>query len=97
MEVITINKEDFSIKCIELSSKLDKEPQLIVGILNGGGYVTREIQNHFKSSHFEMVKQQRQNRLKSKKVIRFILKLLPYKVLNWLRVLESKKVKKSIS
>lgn len=98
MEVKTLNQKDFSIKCAELISKLDFKPDLIIGILNGGGYVMDEIknQNQFKKVHFELVTLQRNQKFKSTSIFKNLLKLLPYSVLNKLRVYESEKAKKSI-
>jgi uncharacterized protein len=98
MQVVTLNKTAFSEKCTELISKLNFNPELIIGILNGGGFVVEEMKNQdaFKSSHFELVKLQRNQKVKHNKAIMFLLKTVPYLVSNWLRVLESKKVKKSM-
>ena len=64
MEVITLNKQLFSNTCAELASKIDIQPDLVVGILNGGGYVVNEIkQNHFKKAHFQVNKIQKKNRI----------------------------------
>ncbi|MCB0445254.1 MAG: hypothetical protein KDC68_06315, partial [Gelidibacter sp.] len=98
MEVKTLNQEDFSVKCAELISKLDFKPDLIVGILNGGGYVMDKIknQNQFKKVSFELVTLQRKQKFKSTPMFKNILKLLPYSVLNKLRIYESEKAKKTI-
>ena len=98
MEVTTLNQESFSIKCSELISKLNFEPDVVVGILEGGGFVINEIKTSkiLKKSHFEHVLVQRKSKLKRNSIILSLLKLLPYKVTNWLRNLESKKAEKAI-
>lgn len=98
MEVTTLNQESFSIKCSELISKLNFEPDVVVGILEGGGFVINEIKTstNLKKSHFEHVLVQRKSMLKRNSIILSLLKLLPYKVTNWLRNLESKKAEKAI-
>lgn len=98
MEVTTLNQESFSIKCSELISKLNFEPDVVVGILEGGGFVINEIKTSkiLKKSHFENVLVQRKSKLKRNSIILSLLKLLPYKVSNWLRNIESKKAEKAI-
>ena len=67
MEVVTLNKEAFSKRCDELVSKLDFNPSIIVGILNGGGYVIEEIKekNYFPSIIFCPVLLQRKKNFKN--------------------------------
>ncbi|HEY5686709.1 MAG TPA: phosphoribosyltransferase family protein [Yeosuana sp.] len=99
MEVITLNKELFSEKCSELICKMDFHPDFVVGILSGGGYVIDEIVNEvgFDSVQFELVRLHRRNKFKSNFIIKSILKLLPYKFTNKLRIFESKKARSSIA
>jgi hypoxanthine phosphoribosyltransferase len=92
MEVITLSHKAFVEKCAELNSKLDFQPDLIVGILNGGGFVVKE----FKGVEFELVKLQRDNWLKNHVLVKFILRLIPYFISNTLRRIESKKARQSI-
>ena len=99
MEVITLNNEMFSQKCSELISKIDFQPDLVIGILNGGGYVANKfkILKKNKSVRFESIKLKRKSKLKNKKITEIVLRILPYKVLNWLRVLESNRTRKTIN
>jgi len=97
MEVITLNKEKFSIKCAELVSKIDIQPDLVVGILNGGGYLVNEIKGNFKTSNFLSIKLKRKTNLMDFFANPFFLSFLPYKILNKLRIFKSKKAEKSIS
>ncbi|NNL16568.1 MAG: hypothetical protein HKO81_08005 [Flavobacteriaceae bacterium] len=98
MKVITLNKAIFSKKCSELFSKLDIEPDLVIGILNGGGYVMEEYRNYkpHTSAFFQTVAIKRNNNLKRNYIAIFLLKILPYNLLNMLRIYESEKADKSI-
>ena len=98
MEVITLNKRTFSKRCSQLISKLDVEADLVIGILNGGGYVIEEFKNNkkCKSTYFKTVDIQRNENLKHNFVVKLLLKILPYQILNRLRIYESLKAKKSI-
>ena len=98
MEVITLNKRTFSKKCSELISKLDFEADMVIGILNGGGYVIEKFKNNkkYNSTYFKTVDIQRNENLKHNFVVKLLLKILPYQILNRLRIYESLKAKKSI-
>jgi len=98
MEVITLNREIFSEKCSELIGRIDFRSDLIVGILGGGGYIIDEIMSEvgLDSTQFELVKLQRGNKFKSNYIIKSILKFLPYRITNKLRIFESKKARSSI-
>ena len=98
MEVITLNRRTFSKKCSELISKLDFEADMVIGILNGGGYVIEKFKNNkkYNSTYFKTVDIQRNENLKHNFVVKLLLKILPYQILNRLRIYESLKVKKSI-
>ena len=98
MNVITLNKEIFFNKCTELVSKTNFRPDIIVGVLNGGGYIVNEIKKKdgFEKVQFEFIKLQRSNWLKRNLVFKFILKLLPNYINDKLRVIESEKARKSI-
>ena len=54
MEVITLNNSAFVEKCVQLKAKLDVQPDMVLGILTGGGYVA----SAFNYSEFELVKLQ---------------------------------------
>lgn len=93
MEVITLNNSTFGEKCAQLKAKLDVQPDMVVGILTGGGYVV----SAFNYSQFELVKLQRDNWMKNHFLVRWILRLLPYSLSNNLRRFESEKARKSIN
>ena len=96
MEVITLNKASFSTKCNELCSRLDFQPDLVVVVLEGGGHVVNEITKTLNSKHVVFIKLKRKTRLKEYVLIGYLLKILPDKLLNKLRLYESLKAKKSI-
>ncbi len=99
MQVITLNKEALLKKCSELFSNLEIQPDMVVGILNGGRYLLNDIknQNRFNCNQFHLLKLSKNNSLKDLFFVRFILKKLPYAISNRLRVYESTKVRKSIN
>lgn len=97
MEVITLNKQLFSNTCAELASKIEIQPDLVVGILNGGGYVVNEIkQNHFKKAYFQLIKFKRKMVFLDYFASPFLLSLFPNKILNRLRIYKAINAKKSI-
>lgn len=93
MKVKTLYTEDFNKECLLLGHDIfaDYDPDVIIGILNGGGYVGRQIvQVSPKETTYVEVKIQRDGTTKKEKgLIHRILQSLPYGVLNILRILES--------
>lgn len=98
MKVVSLNQVDFVKQCNELADLIDSRPDLIVGVLNGGGFILKEFREHSKFclSQFQSVKYQRRGGLKHNIFVKFVIRCLPYKVLNIIRVLESNKAKNSI-
>ncbi len=98
MKVITLNDETFLKTCSKLISKLNVNPDMIVGIHNGGGHVVEGIKNekYFNPDIFEYVKVQRSIGIKNKPVVRQLLKHLPYFILDIIRIAESYMVRQSI-
>lgn len=99
MKVITLNKDAFIDNCKLLIHKLDEKPDLIIGVLNGGGYVVNVIKKEagFEKIQYKNVKLQRIGASKKQNhFFKWVLKLLPYSILNKLRIFESNKAKKSI-
>ncbi|QQY83827.1 hypothetical protein JJL45_07550 [Tamlana sp. s12] len=93
MKVITLDHHSFKRKCAELQSKLDFQPDLVVGILKGGGYVV----SHFEAETLILLKLQRTNNyLKKSLFVGCLLKFLPYVFTDKLRILESNRAKRSI-
>jgi len=97
MEVITLNKASFLTKCNELCSEIDFRPDLVVGILEGGGHVVNEISKTLKSENVVYIKLKRKTGYKDFFLIGYLLKVLPYKLLNKLRFYESSRAKKSMN
>ena len=95
MKVVTLLGSDFSESCLLLSQKIDKEynPDLVIGVLTGGGYVGREI---FKTlsgmsgrKYAEIKIQRLSTKQKENGLLKLVLKYSPTFLLNWLRMLES--------
>lgn len=99
MKVLTLNTETFEKESLKLISKLEVNPDLVVGILSGGGHVLEAIKQHpnVKSSLFEVVTLQRQSTNVKQRFLKPVLSILPYSILNWLRIFESNSVKAKIS
>ena len=93
MKVKTLYTEYFNKECLLLGHDIfaDYDPDVIIGVLNGGGYVGRQIvQVSPKETTYVEVKIQRDGTTKKEKgLIHRILQSLPYGVLNILRILES--------
>lgn len=93
MKVKTLYTEDFNKECLLLGHDIfaDYDPDVIIGVLNGGGYVGRQIEQVSpKETTYVEVKIQRDGTTKKEKgLIHRILQSLPYGVLNILRILES--------
>lgn len=99
MKVITLNKKDFLSKCKELINEVDVAPDLVIGILNGGGYLVEAFKEdvHYKTKRFEQIKLQRVvESIKNNPILKILFKLLPYIILDKLRNHESIKDRKSI-
>lgn len=99
MKVITLNKKDFLSKCKELINEVDLAPDLVIGILNGGGYLVEAFKEdvHYKTKRFEQIKLQRVvESIKNNPILKILFKLLPYIILDKLRNHESIKDRKSI-
>ena len=95
MKVITLHKIAFERHCVELFSKLESNPDVVVGILNGGGYVLEEFKKESSNGGiiFETVKLQRSSTkgVKQSSFMKNLLNLLPYSILNRARVSEHQK------
>ena len=96
MKVITLVDEKFSQSCLLLSKKINQtyNPDLVIGILTGGGYVGRKIFNYLndnKQKKYTEIKIQRKKNTapKSKGLFKIILNYSPTFLLNWMRILES--------
>ena len=94
MKVITLNKKLFQEKSKELFSNIEGDFDLVIGILNGGGYLLDEFKKHNTNSStlFKTIKIQRESTssIKSNSIVKLILKVLPYSILDRLRLNEHK-------
>lgn len=94
MKVKTLIGNDFIKACKFLSDKVanDFYPDIIIGVLTGGGYVGREVSNNLKtvSKHIytEIRIQRKDTKKKEQGILHKVLQMLPYFMLNWLRIAE---------
>ena len=85
--------EDFDLCCKRLCSNIREQdyiPDIIIGVLTGGGYVGRKVFKEFEAFNqpifYKEIKLQRKS-TKAKSDSK-IFKILPYSVLNIMRILE---------
>ncbi len=94
MRVKTLLGDDFIKSCIYLSDNIAKDyrPDIVIGVLTGGGYVGREISNNLKtiSKHLytEIRIQRKDTKKKDQGILHKVLQMLPYVILDWLRMAE---------
>lgn len=100
MNVITLTPAE-TIKNIEkLINQTDFYPDIVIGVLNGAKVILEQFKKSekFVTSQFVEVKLQRKTeKSKSNKFVLSVFKILPYAILDKLRMIESKKVKSSIT
>ena len=94
MKVTTLHKEDFETQCKILFSKIGGKPDVVVGILNGGGFVLEEYKKTA-SPNIELatVKLQRDSTkgIKRKSLLQKFLKASPNTLLDGLRLMENRR------
>lgn len=94
MRVINLLGDRFGHSCQKLCDiiRLDYKPDIIIGVLTGGGYVGKEMSQYisqYDNHKYIEVRLQRKDTKKKEKGIRYtILQSLPFFLLNWLRMLE---------
>lgn len=91
MRVITLLDETFSCSCKTLGDIVENDfnPDVIIGVLTGGGYVGREVTKTWPKAVYTEIRVQRKDTIKKEKGIRHrVLQILPYFMLNWLRMAE---------
>lgn len=94
MKVKTLLGDDFIESCQSLSKTVseDYQPDIVIGVLTGGGYVGREVSKFLNSSkehiYAEVQVQRKDTKKKGKGLLHKILQSLPYFILNWLRMAE---------
>ncbi|WP_242135511.1 phosphoribosyltransferase [Aestuariivivens marinum] len=100
MKVITLNKHDFLEGVNDLFEKIDVVPDVIVQIKNAGAHFGDALRTRgeFNKVTYYSIKIQRKGEgLKKNFVFKFLMKILPYSILDELRKYESKRTEKSIS
>ena len=98
MKVVTLNAQMFDEANKQLVALSPSNPDLIISVLNGGGYLINSMikQGFYPNTPIVSVKLQRSStKKKDKKLFTLLLQLLPYKLLDILRVFESNKIKKT--
>lgn len=91
MRVKTLLGNDFNEACKKLSDIIDNSfsPEIVVGILTGGGFVGREVSKAWSDAIYTETKVQRKDTAKKEKgIMHVVLQSLPYFLLNWLRMAE---------
>lgn len=94
MKVTTLHKANFEAQCQNLFSKIEVQPDVVVGILNGGGFVLEEFQKTASpNTEFTTVKLQRDSTkgIKRKSLLQKFLKASPSTLLNGLRRMEHRR------
>lgn len=95
MKVKTLVGNEFDNACKELSNMIKKDycPDLIIGVLTGGGFIGRQVYDYLKkqsSIEYTEIKIQRSGtQKKSRSVVKKLMKMLPYFILDRLRIIES--------
>lgn len=95
MKVINLLGADFELACRHLALKVLEtyQPDLVIGVLTGGGYVGREMMKALPESldrkYAEIKIQRSGTKKKEKGLLKVIIKYSPTFLLNWMRMLES--------
>lgn len=99
MKTITLNTEEFDKSVKELVKNSPPNPDLLIGILTGGGYLVSSMEKqgyHVRTKKILVKLQRSTTKRKESWLISSLLKILPYSVLNFLRNIESSGIEKSI-
>lgn len=90
MKVITLNNQDFESKTRRLAEMARRfDPDIIIGILSGGGFVGRIFVRSFPDAKYLEIGSRR-NSTGAKRHLRGLMKLLPRWATDRLRILEAK-------
>ncbi len=96
MRVVTLRQEEFEQSCRQLAKEvvLSYSPDVIVGILTGGGYIGKlvfdELNGDGTKKYFEVEAHRPGYNAKQNSAVRAMLMMMPRVVLDWARILESK-------
>lgn len=87
-KIITLNDIEFAENCLKLSTLAkDCKPSLYIAIATGGVYVAEKMG----LDHFALISSSRNNKTKkSKKIVQYMIKILPRWINNFLRQIEFK-------
>lgn len=93
MRVISLLDGKFEVACKNLYEIISDNynPDVVIGVLTGGGYVGKELMKGFTNSKiiYTETKVQRSNtKQKESGFLQKVLQMLPYFLLNWLRMAE---------
>lgn len=95
MKVISLLGSDFTESCHLLAQKISKDynPDMVIGVLTGGGYVGKEVFHSLpyreKRFYIETKVQRTNTKTKGKGIIKQLFKYSPIFLLDWMRMLES--------
>jgi len=98
MKVLTISTKQLQILSQQLLDKVQKEdfnPDMLIGVATGGVHVSRPMQQileekAWRGEYYEIKLQRASTRIKKKYALKSLFEILPYALLNLLRLLESK-------
>lgn len=94
MRVITLHPDDFDVACQKLAASIHPfNPQVIIGILHGGGEVGQRLAAHFPEATYTEVALHRGNKAK-KATFKRLLRVLPTSIADMLRQMEMKRVQR---
>ncbi|MBR4325268.1 MAG: hypothetical protein IKP73_07075 [Bacteroidales bacterium] len=93
MRVISLLDGKFESACKDLSMKISEtyKPDVVIGVLTGGGYVGKELMKNFlipQTTYTEVRVQRSSTAKKGNGFVHKVLQILPYFVLDWLRMAE---------
>lgn len=93
MKVLTATYDEFTDMCDRLGEMIVKggmEPDVIIGVLRGGGYVADILSRHFPTAKRADIKIQRNlSATKGNRLIRSAMRYIPPVILNIARMIES--------
>ncbi|MGN0230898.1 MAG: phosphoribosyltransferase family protein [Muribaculaceae bacterium] len=96
MKVITLSQPDFNRAVAQLADMViaDFLPELVVGVLNGGGVVGKAMMSRFGEkqlhcNYAELSLHRASTAVKQRSAVAWALRVLPTVVLDWLRIAES--------
>ena len=93
MRVITLDPKQFVDICVQIRNMTAHfNPDLIVGIPTGGAFVAKAVGNGTPICNIKLQRPSTQK--KNKPILRMLMRILPYAVLDRLRIIEAKRLQK---